>query len=148
MATSITLPKKPKTGKVGYLTAIINTIKKNYKAGITDSKKTAKYQKDLAQKKEQLAAALEEASRMTNQKKMSLGNKLKIGAGITTGGGAGKIVYDVANKDFPTMNKGGVVKKKSYKNGGVVIIDKSGSSHYKSKGNSKAIAKKYFKGTF
>ena len=98
MATSITLPKKPKTGKVSYLKAIIDTIKKNYKAGITDSKKTAK--------------------------------------------------YDVATKEFPTMNKGGVVKKKSYKNGGVVIIDKSGSSHYKSKGNSKAIAKKYFKGTF
>ena len=72
------------------------------------------------------------------------------GAGLTKGAQmTGDAIGDEKEKiRAANMNKGGVVKKKSYKNGGVVIIDKSGSSHYKSKGNSKAIAKKYFKGTF
>jgi hypothetical protein len=34
------------------------------------------------------------------------------------------------------------------KKGGLIIAPKSGSAHYKSKKSSKAIAKKYFKGTF
>jgi len=36
----------------------------------------------------------------------------------------------------------------NYKKGGVVLAPKGGSAHYKSKKSSKAIAKKYFKGTF
>jgi hypothetical protein len=35
-----------------------------------------------------------------------------------------------------------------FKKGGIVLAPKSGSAHYKSKKSSKAIAKKYFKGTF
>lgn len=35
-----------------------------------------------------------------------------------------------------------------FKKGGIVLAPKGGSAHYKSKKSSKAIAKKYFKGTF
>ena len=41
-----------------------------------------------------------------------------------------------------------VDSKTKFKDGGLIIAPKSGSAHYKSKKSSKAIAKKYFKGTF
>tara|TARA_B100001094_G_C17527506_1_gene483062 strand:- start:51 stop:458 length:408 start_codon:yes stop_codon:yes gene_type:complete len=65
----------------------------------------------------------------------SLGSKVKIGTGLAGAGGAGKVIYDVATKEFPdapTYKKGGIVKKRANK----------------SKTNSKSVAKKYFKGTF
>jgi hypothetical protein len=87
--------------------------------------------------------------KMGNTKKTFLGGAAAGAAGLKGAQMTNDAIGDEKEKiRAANMNKGGVVKKKSYKNGGVVIIDKSGSSHYKSKGNSKAIAKKYFKGTF
>ena len=133
---AIKLPEKPVKGKIGHIRAAIRGIKDNIKAGKIDKENTIKFQKELEKKKEELANALQEANKLSGTRPpSSLGSKVKTGAGVTAAGGAGKVAYDVATKEFPdapTYKKGGIVKKRANK----------------SKTNSKSVAKKYFKGTF
>ena len=64
------------------------------------------------------------------------------------GGMVDKLISSL-NKEFGIpFNRIRKMINKTKAKGGIVLASKSGSAHYTSKKNSKAIAKKYFKGTF
>ena len=123
-------PKKP--NKKNMIRAIFDTLSKRRDKSKAYKEAVKKYNLDQ-EKADALKKIINNPANLNAPS--SLGSKVKIGTGVAGLGGAGKVAYDVATKEFPdapTYKKGGIVKKRANK----------------SKTNSKSVAKKYFKGTF
>jgi len=143
--TSLEIPAFPtKPTKSNIVKYIMGYFKKNKELKKKYADDVAEYNKKINEVADKIKESPDLVQKVTSGagKGSGIGSKVKVGVGAAAGAGAVKLGTDVGKemeeaRKRVNMNKGGIVAPRM-----------GGKPSFKTKKNSKSIAKKYFKGTF